>query len=250
MSLKIQTQITVPSAQPELLTTLAQFKDDYAVGDSISDAFIQRTIARCSSAIRRYCNRTFGPETRVDTIFLSVDPFPFQAPGMIEPLQLSRWPIVNWLPNSAASPPVPGITVSRYDGGISTALQVNQQDPTTLTSTDYVVLAPSAQLMRLNPFGQQCPWWPTVYVVQYQSGWALPGKSVAPGFDRLPDDIEDACGRLVNLRITERKRDPLIRSQSIATGGTTSYWGSGSGDGNLTEDVIDILEEYRVPVVA
>ncbi|MTK13706.1 MAG: hypothetical protein F8N39_17055 [Clostridiaceae bacterium] len=63
-------------------------------------------------------------------------------------------------------------------------------------------------------------------------------------------DIEDAVGRMVYARYAERRRDPFIAEESVVGVGTVRYLPSSGTNGNLSPDVLDILDNYRVPVTA
>jgi hypothetical protein len=54
---------------------------------------------------------------------------------------------------------------------------------------------------------------------------------------------------MVYTRYAERQRDPLVKSEYIDGVGRTEYI-LPSSDGNLSPDVLDILDNYRVPVIA
>lgn len=290
MVAQVVTSITVP-AYTQDLTTLATVLDDYGLTPSDSNdvlpyAFLRRAITRCSAAVESYCNRRFAAETIAETIYSDRDAFPYQTPGGLNPLQLSRWPLLSVT------------SVVQQDAGTSTTLvQFPSSDPT--QNADYVVMPNTGQLLRLDSFGEQMTWPAVVYAVTYQAGYVLPvdpwaaatlyiagnvvsaagnlyqttsggtsgstaptgtGASISDGgvtwgyigpaqTRTLPMDLEDAVGRLVYLRYAERRRDPYIRSQAVASGGTTSYWGSNTESGNFTPDILDILDKYRVPVV-
>ena len=111
---------------------------------------------------------------------------------------------------------------------------------------------PEGQLVRLDSFGEQMTWPATLYVVTYQTGYILPNQDVNafPGADMLPDDIEDAVGRMVYARWAERKRDPFVKAETVDGVGRTEFIVTNAADGgNMSPDVSDILSNYRVPVV-
>lgn len=65
----------------------------------------------------------------------------------------------------------------------------------------------------------------------------------------LPDDIQDAVSRMVWTRYAERGRDPFVKSETTDGLGSVTYI-SPNTNGNLSDDIADILDNYRVPVVA
>ncbi len=102
MGLQIVTTVTSPAtATPPAgaydLTSLANAKDelDLPATDTTKDARLARYITEASAAINNYCNHVFAVEGLTDLIYLDQDPYPYQTPGGVAPLQLSRWPVVN-----------------------------------------------------------------------------------------------------------------------------------------------------------
>jgi len=87
------------------LIDLATVKDDIGVTTTTDDAYLQRRIDELSAAARKYMNRTIQVETVRDSFWPQRDPFPWQLPGGVMPLQLSRWPIVGTIARSALKPP-------------------------------------------------------------------------------------------------------------------------------------------------
>ena len=230
----VTTTITVPATSRNLVD-LATWKDDWGITGTQDDAFLLRAITRCSASAEQFCNRKFAAETLTETIYLDRDAYPYQEPGGVRALQLSRWPLA-----SVSS-------VVQQDAGTNTTLvQSPSDDP------DYVVLDPEGQLVRLDSFGNQMTWPALVYTIDYQAGYILPGQDPNgfPGADLLPSDIEDAVGRMVYTRWSERRRDPLIKAETVDGVGRTEFIVSTNADGgNLSPDVSDILLNYRVPVI-
>ena len=79
------------------LTDLATAKDELGIPtlDSSRDPFLTRGISQISSAIATYCNRVFQVETVKDEAYPDRDAYPWQVPGGVAPLQLSRWPVLS-----------------------------------------------------------------------------------------------------------------------------------------------------------
>ncbi len=106
-----------PPAGAYDLTDLATVHDEFSVtaNDTSNDPFFARAITQASTAIANYCNRVFSIESLQDVIYIQQDPFPWQVPGGVYPLQLSRWPLVNSTPvvfigNTHGTTTVDGIT--------------------------------------------------------------------------------------------------------------------------------------------
>ena len=78
------------------LVSLADVKADWAITgtDATRDAFLSRAISRCSTAAGQYCNRVFPSEMVTETFFAERDIQPRMNYGGVDPLQLTRWPIV------------------------------------------------------------------------------------------------------------------------------------------------------------
>lgn len=88
-----------------------------AVTNGSADAALKLFITQASSAIRRYCNRTFQIQTYQELYWSRRDPYPWQLPSKTMPLQLQEWPIAG-SPCTAldAAPTAPG-TLSAVAGG-------------------------------------------------------------------------------------------------------------------------------------
>lgn len=221
----------ITAAATRDLTTLATIKADFgaAISDA-SDDFLTRAIMRASAAAENFCNRVFAVETVQDVVFLSRDDWPHIMRGGLSTMQLSRWPIVS---------------VSSVTEDAATA-------PLTPNS-DYVIDHAAGQLLRVDSDGRRKDWSAEKVTVIYQAGYLLPGQNAGdfPGAAPLPFDIEDAIGRMVYTRVVENKRDPFVRSETVDGIGRTDYIvgnSAGSDGGNLSADVTDILNNYRVPV--
>lgn len=103
-----------PPVGPYDLTTLAIARDElrFDVDQTNDDTFLQRAITQVSVAIRNECNRTFQVEAVQDVCYIRQEPYPWQNPAGVYPLQLSRWPLVNAGPcrSNPASPPIVAFT--------------------------------------------------------------------------------------------------------------------------------------------
>jgi hypothetical protein len=87
--------ITTP-AVTQNLTTLATVKTELNIlaTDTGDDAWLAQEITQVSAIVSNYCNRRFMPEQLVETQQIQQDPYPYQTPGGVQPLQLSRWPLI------------------------------------------------------------------------------------------------------------------------------------------------------------
>lgn len=83
-------------AGPYDLTDLATAKDELSIpdSDSTNDLWLERAISQASIAIKNFCKRVFQVEGVQDLFYIEQDPYPYQLPGGVFPLQLSRWPLL------------------------------------------------------------------------------------------------------------------------------------------------------------
>lgn len=271
------------------LTDLETAKDELALSssDQTKDAFIQRAITQASAAISSFCNRVFAVETIQDLLYIQQDPYPYQVPGGVDPLQLSRWPLayagaVAFTGNTHSSIVVDGIASTAgivagtlvFGAGIPAGTAVKTVNPTSLIltqaatatasgvalttgvqviqtlsvgdtqtlvyDTDFDIDPNRGWLIRLNAFtGVSETWEAEPVTVQYQAGYA-----------QIPDDLVDACLRLVTARFRARGRDPMLLEQTQPNIGTSRYWvGASPGQiGVLPPEIEALVRPYRVPV--
>jgi hypothetical protein len=221
----VVTTVVTPAAD-HVLANVATLKDDWGISGTADDAFLGRAIGRCSAAAEQYCNRIFAYETVQDRVSLSCEGWPHMIVRDLQAIQLSRWPLA-------------AVTSVTVDG---TAL---------IEGTDFIKDAANGRLLRLDSDGRTRTWCGALVIVVYAAGFVLPAWDATqfPGIPTLPFDIEDAVGRMVYTRYSERKRDPLIKAEK-AEGVYSVEYLVPSGDGNLSPDVADLLDNYRVPVIA
>lgn len=218
----LQTITTVQTAAKSyLFTDLQTVKDELELTDGKADARLKRYIAEASSAAAQYCNRRgFQVETIQDEVFPQQDPHPWQLSGSFETLQLSSWPIV-------------AITSLTENGN---AL---------VQDIDFKLDAATGALMRLDMAGNRCLWNALPKVVTFQAGF-----TGLAGFGGIPPEVEGAVIKMVTRRYLAPK-DPNLMQQSIPGVIEQRWWiASGSQTGNMSPDITDVLDNYRVPVVA
>jgi len=203
----------VTAAKSADLVPLIQLKDDLAITSNKDDDYLKRTISRESAAAAQYCNRVFAVETVTDTIDLQRDAFPYQVPGGVRAVQLSRWPVV-------------------------TLTSLTENGEALTEGTDFRVDYKSGQVLRLGVDATfVVPWQALPIVVTYSAGYAT-----------IPLDVQDAVTRMVKSRYLARTRDPYLKEDDVSGIGRQVFWVSNGTQGNLTPDVSDILDNYRVPV--
>ncbi len=213
----VQSVLTVTQAAASYdLTTREAVKDELGITQNVSDNILDRYISSASAAAQQYCNRIFPVET-VSEVFL---PYHINRliRGGVRPLQLQRWPIV-------------------------TVTSVTENSVLLVENTDYIVDKTNGQLVRLDsssPTQLQAFWYPLPLTVVYSTGFAT-----------TPLDIEDAIIRMVTRRFRSKGRDPNLKSQNNPGVLEQSWWvASGADSGNMSPDITDILDNYRMPLVA
>lgn len=292
MGVTVITTITAPAtatppAGPYDLTTLANVHDELslATNDTANDPFLLRAIVQSSAAINTYCGRVFAIEGLTDLLYIQQDPYPFQTPGGVAPLQLSRWPLANVFtvataaavasgavlpfgstPQLVADDPVsglnipPGATVQSFGGGnVTLTLPVGGPIPAGTPITFGLSVAQTI------PAGAKGMILGQDYALDAKRGqltrlnrftgiatiWEALPVTVAyvAGYAAVPSDIEDACLRLVTMRYYARGRDPALRETDEPGLGRMTYWiGGPPKSGRLPEEVTGLIEDYRVPV--
>jgi len=222
---RVSTTVLVAATTIDL-AVLATVKDDLQITVSSSDAFLSRALTRASAAAAQYCNRIFGAEKVQDTFYTAMAYNTIPLATKLGGLQLTRRPVL--------------AVISLTENGVALT-----------NGTDYYVDAIAGQIFRLDANGNDSRWLSSNVIIIYQGGFVLPAQdpSLFPaGSATLPLDIVDAAGRIVGQRYFERLRDPFIKTEMAFGIGTTEYFAK-PADGNLTPDITDILDNYRVPVI-
>lgn len=224
---------------PPAVTRLADpdiVLDDWNIDASVR-TFIERSIDRCSAAASDYCNRQFGiAEYQIVANLERGYRDGHLLIGDISPLMIPYWPITS----------VVSVTETDADGTITTLVE----------NTDFEVVNKVAKFYRLDSYGRQRDWWPQKKVtIVCWAGYVLPGQILGnfPGAEMLPAHLQDAIGRMVATRYFERSRDPFLKSETVEGIMRIDYRDSGTSPedgGNMSPDVIDILNNFRQPVLA
>lgn len=303
MSVEIISTVLVPATVPAGaaegasaidLTDLDAVHDELSVkaNDTSNDAWFGRAITQASRAIANYCNRVFPVEVVQDLLYIQQDPYPFQVPGGLYPLQLSRWPLVDpaviaLTGNTHGTQVIDGIASTAGlsagmpmfagDGSISAGTVVSSLTPYSLvlsnptaSSVAGEALTGGIQVSQLLASGlTQTLVYGQDFMIDAEHGWlirldswtgvsvrweALPTTVVyRAGYATVPEDLVDACLRLVTARYRARGRDPALvqRDQPGGGMGTERYWvGNLPGQkGSLPLEVQGLVENYRVPVI-
>lgn len=142
------------AAAREDLTDLATVKSELQIqpATTANDTWLTRAIARMSSMMANYTNRTLVPELVQDVVDIDRDPYPAQTAGGFAQLQLSRWPVL-------------GVV------SVVQTLSVTQSQ-TLIEGTDYRVDAANGQLLRLDAYtGVGSTWEARPVTVIYTAGY-------------------------------------------------------------------------------
>ena len=254
-----------PPAGPYDLTTLADVKLelDIAAADTSKDAWISAATTRLSAVAANYCNRVFAVEALQDLIYIQQDPYPWQVPGGVYPLQLSRWPMVNaavvpFTGNTHGTTTVDGIAstagltegllVFASDGSVpagtvisavaSNAITLSNAATSSETALAFttgvqVVQELSVGVTQTLVYGQD-------YTIDAARGWLIrlnewTGVSekweaepvtvqYQAGYASVPPDLEEAMLRYITGRIAARGRDPYQVEETQGAAGSQRWW--------------------------
>lgn len=210
---------TVTTAATDFnLTTLANVRTDLAVEGTDEDDFLGRAISKSSAAIASYCNRVFALQTYQDLIRPTRDSYPFFPPHGGQAIMVAKTPLV-------------------------TVTSVTENDVVLVSGTDFEKDLETGALYRLDGSGHRSSWPSLKVVIVYTAGWVLPS-----GTQTLPADVEDACVRMVRNARTMHKRPAGMKVEDVPGVVRREFWVSADG-GNLTSDIIAILDNYRIPAL-
>ena len=217
----ITTVITPPVSTD--LTSLINVKGDLVLNGATpqDDIYLKRLIKQASGAIVQFCNRQFAQATYQD---------------LVRPQHMNR---PAFIPNRKgyyipARTPLTAVTSVTEDGTLL------------VVGTDYEVDLDSNAIYRLDENGYQTDWHGKPLIIVYTAGFTLPPVDNCT----LPADVEDACLRMIKARWISRDRDPFLKSEDIAGIGREEYGMGAQGNGNITPDIEDLLENYRDIVLA
>ena len=142
------------AATSAALTDVTAAKDELQLqhSNTAHDTWLTGAIARMSSMMANYTNRTLVPELVQDVIDIERDAHPYQSPGGFSTIQLSRWPVL---------------------GVISVVQTLSATQSLTLTEgTDYRLDAANGLLLKLNPHTATSSKWDAApLTVIYSAGY-------------------------------------------------------------------------------
>ncbi len=214
MNIKVVTTITA-AAKTYDLVTLDAIKDELDIRDNSKNATLQRYLTGASVMVSQYCNRVFPAETITESFWAQRDLWPWIIPGGIQNLQLSRWPI-------------------------QSVTSVTENAIVLVQDIDFKIDATNGQLIRLDTSGYP-KLWPVYPIVVVYIG----------GFTTIPVDVQDAVVRMVTRRLIAKGRDPNLKQQNVIGVLEQQWWvATGAESGNMSPDITDVLDNYRVAVLA
>lgn len=203
------------AASSQDLVAWGTARDEIGITGSANIVVLRRYVSAASIAIANECDRVFVVESVLDEIWPQRDCIPYLIPGGIAPVQLSRWPIVS-------------------------VTEVIENDITLVDGTDFRADLAKGQVHRLDANGYPCRWRALASSFQFDGGFAT-----------IPADIQDVTVRMVRNRWNAKDRDPSLISENIPGVRDARWWiATGNEAGNMPPDVVDILDNYRVPVLA
>jgi hypothetical protein len=189
-------------------------RDEIGVIGSTDTATVKRYVSSASAAIVQYCNRVLVAETVKDELWPRRDAAPWLIPGGVSPVQLSRWP--------------------------ASVTTVIENAVTLVDGADFRTDPAKGQIHRLDGNGYPCRWRALAISVQFVGGFAT-----------VPADVQDVTIRMVRNRWNAKDRDPSLVSEDIPGVRNARWWvATGNDAGNMPPDISDVLNNYRVPVIA
>lgn len=204
--------ITGP-ANSQDLTTLAIAKAELKLttDDTSNDVWLASTISQESQIIAEYCSRFFWPQRYTETQQIEQDPYPYQTPGGVQPLQLSEWPLIQVNSVNQVYP-----------------INTNQ---TMVVGTDYSVDTRKGSLQRLNPFtGVAAIWEAVPTVIDYVAGygamanetWTVPATpfQITPAQAATFSFIESITYQSSGVALTPIASGTPAAGQYLLTAGT------------------------------
>lgn len=221
--------VVTPAATRDL-TTLDAVKAELGITATDTDALFAKMVTRASAAAVTYCRRPLVSETVSEQIRgQHFRHYPFAYPNYVDGTR-----------HQAHSQGA--LYLRRYP--IAAIASIVEDDDTLVAGTDYEFDPETGRLNRLIN-GGAAHWMFRKLTVQYTGGYVVP--------DTLPPEIEEAVIAYVRALWFARRRDPLVRTQTIpgvletqwqyrtqppTTGGKTTAWPDGFTD--LLDPYVDL----------
>ena len=202
--------VITPAAVKDLTTVDGVKSDLGPLAAGATDQQIERFIGQASARAASYCRRAFGRQV-VSERFDFINSWCAGLPLEFDPAFAIDSVSVGSVVSDPASYQFDGRVLYRTDGA------------------------------------RRLAWFPSPIVVQYQSGWLLPGETrddetVAPD---LPLDIEQAVIMLVGVSLSGASRDTMVKSEDFTGIGRTDYYVQGVMSELPHPGAESILRQYR-----
>lgn len=216
--------LSVTTAAPQLLTTLATVKGQLGITDNSSNAILKMYIKVASSVVSTYCRRTFLQQTYyekfrgtpfVDSASLVNNPLPIILRGAL--------PIIS---------PIGTVTIDEDIAGTGPLIE----------GTDFEVDYSVGIMYRLwNNLRMR--WFFRELEVNYGAGFTFTGSDS----DTLPPEVQMATIIFIQEMWSAKGRDPYLKQESIPGVLEQQYWvGSITEPGALPQQCQVMLDPYRL----
>ena len=202
--------VAAPAADRSLLT-IEELREAAGVTDSESDDALLRLGARVTAGIVASCRvRRAG-----------VTPPTLRSEGLSEAFRLDHPSGCLWLSRL----PVSAIA-SVTEAGI------------VLAADAYELTPASGELKRLSS-GMPYTWGCGTVTVVYTAGWT-----------EVPDELRQAASMVAAQLWSARNRDRNVKRERTEGEGEIEYWVAPATDPFLSQDILDLLEPFMMPVIA
>jgi hypothetical protein len=222
--------LSVTTPAPDLaLLTIEELRAAVGVKDNSKDDALTTLGKRVSGRITAACNIVEGgvipPTLRLETLtetFLMAHwgafhhtPInshywrnPREQPSALDPMVLSRRPIVS---------------VSSVD-----------ESGTMLDPADYQIVPSKGELIRLFN-GLPSSWWRGQKItIVYEAGW-----------EAVPENLKRAAEQLARDYWFQQARDPAVRQINVPGVVERQYWVGSPNDPDISQEIMDMLRDYR-----
>jgi len=196
------------------LISLADVKEGLGITDSSQDNLLTRYINQATDMIERFCNgRRFKQTTYTDEEYSGSE---------TQYLDLKNYPVSS---------------ITKLERRTSSDYSVSDFDD--IDTSDYILNQANE-----NDYGQ------IYYPAGFLNGIRNYRVTYVAGYSAIPNDLEEACGKLVSYLLKTANKNEGIKSETLGRYSVTYDKGSYNKDRIFQEaGIIDILESYRVPAI-
>lgn len=284
-SLRVLT--VVQAAATYDLTDIATVKDELSIAasETTKDAWLSRAISQQSSVIANYCRRVFHAEHLLEATLPVNRGLYGGALSNSDVLQLQRWPIVaitSLVENGSEI--VAGTDYSadlasgqalRLSSGCArpwalAPLTVSYIAGYTAEAAETSTVAASVAVAKASAFvfdrgvtfingddlskvdgapglGEYAVSSAGIYT--FNVGNVGSSVRISYAYSKIPDDLVEACLRLITMRFKARGRDPMLMGRDQPNLGSERFWvGPAPGqNGAIPPEIASLIDHYRVP---